>query len=342
MRTRTLWKLLVVAIVIGLALSFWPNRTISPLEVSEPASGVTASPEYLVLVNGVAITPELVDRELKISRLNVATPLPPLTGDDLVAAQEDALNQLIERQLILQVARRNDFVLSDEIVARYVDLLYGSHSAEELAAALQKVDASAEDLAWWVGEIFTVETFITDVVLADAASGQSQDVYNEWFNALRAEATVEWPRQGEQSPRDMALIGQIAPDFTLATPDGQTVSLSDYRGRVVLVNFWASWCPSCIAEMPDYEAVYQELSPDFVVLGVNFKENGGQVQQYATGLDVSFPVLLDTDGVVTSQQYRLAGMPGSFIIDRAGQIVYRHTGPMSGDTLRRKLAEAGL
>jgi peroxiredoxin len=136
------------------------------------------------------------------------------------------------------------------------------------------------------------------------------------------------------------IADQPAPDFTLTTLEGQPVSLSDYTGKVVLVNFWATWCPSCITEMPDYEQVYQRHGQDdFIVLGINFQEGPEQVGQYAAGLGLTFPVLLDQDGRVTTRQYQVIGMPASFIIDRQGKIFYRHLGPMSGETLQAKLAE---
>nr|HMQ52336.1 TlpA disulfide reductase family protein [Anaerolineae bacterium] len=124
--------------------------------------------------------------------------------------------------------------------------------------------------------------------------------------------------------------------------DGQAVSLSDYAGQIILLNFWATWCTSCLTEMPAYEQVYQAYQPDLVVLAINLQESVPEVQQYAAGLGLSFPVLLDRQGLVTNQQYQVTGMPGSFIIDRQGQIYYRHLGPMSADTLTTKLAELGL
>jgi peroxiredoxin len=97
--------------------------------------------------------------------------------------------------------------------------------------------------------------------------------------------------------------------------------------------------------MPDYEQVYRQYGRgdgDFVVLGINFQERSSRVEQYATGLGLTFPVLLDQEGSVTNRQYQVTGMPASFIVDRQGLIVYRHLGPMSGETLITKLAELDL
>ena len=81
--------------------------------------------------------------------------------------------------------------------------------------------------------------------------------------------------------------------FQFKDVTGKNHALSDYKGKWVLVNFWATWCSSCITEMPEYEAVYQHYTPDFVVLGVNFQEVAPHVQQYADGLGLSFPVVTE-------------------------------------------------
>ena len=114
----------------------------------------------------------------------------------------------------------------------------------------------------------------------------------------------------------------LAPDFTLATLDGSTVRLADLRGKVVLLNFWATWCPPCKAEMPDLDAlqrIYGE-SQGLVVLGINLQEDAGTVASFVQERNLSFPVLLDTDGTVTSGLYQVRPLPTSFIIDRQGYI----------------------
>jgi peroxiredoxin len=325
-------------VVIGLivfGLSLWSCLP----STSPPAAGVL--PQQIATVNGVAITEEMVDRELKISRLNVASPLQGLAGDDLRRAREDALNQLITRQLILQAAGRRGFRLDPDFIEEQADLLFGAHGDKAVAAALSQAGASRADLLWWVGEIFTVEEFTTKVIMAGAAPEERQQVYNEWLNAQRAEARIETYVNG-QAQTTYALTGKTAPDFSLTSLEGRPVSLSDHAGKVVLINFWATWCSSCLTEMLEYEQVYRQYSPEFIILGVNLAEAGPHVQQYITGLGLTFPVLLDEDGQVTTYQYRLIGMPGSFIIDQHGKIFYQHIGPMSADTLVAKLEALGL
>lgn len=120
-----------------------------------------------------------------------------------------------------------------------------------------------------------------------------------------------------------------APDFTLTDMQGEAVSLSQYRGKVILLNFWAGWCPPCRAEMPSMEKLYRQLKDrDFVILAVNVEEGGrAAVQDFTREIPVSFPILLDTAQTV-SRLYRVRGLPQSYIIDREGKIVQQVTGGM--------------
>lgn len=334
-------------IIVGVALlvALFTGRIVPSSPVVEPASSKHDElPQVVAIVNGEAITRDMVEAELKISRLNIIEPLPALTGEDLERAIEEAANQLITRHLILQAAVRDNVVLTDDFVESRADSLFGSSGPEALAEALRQAGATREALLWWVREIMTVEAYVTEVIMANAAPEARQDVYNDWLNARRAAADIKTYLNGEEQ-RLPALINEPAPDFTLTNLAGQEVTLSDYAGQVVLVNFWASWCPSCITEMPAYEQVYQQYGHgegEFVVLGVNLQEGQAHVEQYANGLGLTFPVLLDQNGNVTNHHYQVTGMPASIIIDRQGVIFYRHLGPMSDETLVSKLEELGL
>lgn len=113
-----------------------------------------------------------------------------------------------------------------------------------------------------------------------------------------------------------------APDFTLKTTDGGAISLSSLRGKVVLLNFWATWCPPCRAEMPDLEALQRHYGADheFVVLGVNNMEGADEVAAFAQRQGITFPLLLDADGRVGAKLFGVRYLPTSLIIDRDGYI----------------------
>lgn len=130
-----------------------------------------------------------------------------------------------------------------------------------------------------------------------------------------------------------AQMGQLAPDFSLPTLGGGETNLSDYTGQVVLVNFWATWCPPCKAEMPDINAYYEARQDDgLVVLAVNAQEDTATVSSFIEATGFSFPVLLDSDGRV-EQQYQVRSFPMTFVIDRDGRVVYIHNGLISPDVL---------
>ncbi len=114
--------------------------------------------------------------------------------------------------------------------------------------------------------------------------------------------------------------GFAAPGFTLETPDGQTMTLSELRGQVVLINFWATWCPPCRAEMPAIQEVYEQYRDQgFVVLAVDLMEIDAQVTTFADQLALTFPILMDRDGDV-SQRYRIRSIPTTYFVDRSGVI----------------------
>jgi peroxiredoxin len=122
-----------------------------------------------------------------------------------------------------------------------------------------------------------------------------------------------------------------APAFTLATLSGEQAALSQYKGQVVLVNFWATWCGPCQQEMPLLEQMYKKYQPaGFTLIGVNVDKEAAPVKALLARRPVSFPVLLDPANEV-SKAYHVDEMPSSVIIDRKGQIRYIHRGYKPGD-----------
>ena len=135
-------------------------------------------------------------------------------------------------------------------------------------------------------------------------------------------------------------VGESAPDFTLVDLEGNQVSLSDFRGKTVFVNFWATWCPPCRAEMPEIEAVYQEYKDKgVVVIGVDILEPEDVVRQFVEQGGYSWIFALDTSGEVAAN-YEITAIPTSFFIDREGIIQVVAIGAMTKRTMETKLAEA--
>ncbi|MEJ2592461.1 MAG: TlpA disulfide reductase family protein [Candidatus Thiodiazotropha sp.] len=122
-----------------------------------------------------------------------------------------------------------------------------------------------------------------------------------------------------------------APAFTLSGLDGRSHALADYAGRVVIVNFWASWCPPCRAEMPSLNRAWAKLQGKGVaMLAINAAEDRAAVAAFVGDHPIAFPVLLDSDGEAGTR-WAVKGLPTTFVIDRAGRIVYRAIGDREWD-----------
>jgi cytochrome c biogenesis protein CcmG, thiol:disulfide interchange protein DsbE len=149
--------------------------------------------------------------------------------------------------------------------------------------------------------------------------------------ALAGGAWIHWkrvPTDEEIVASVAARVNFLAPDFELTTLDGKSARLSEQRSQVVLVNFWATWCPPCRAEMQDIQIAAQAHPENFVVLAVNDGEDAETIRPFVTESRLTFPVLLDADGAV-AQKYRVQGLPTSFFIDRAGIVRAANMGAMS-------------
>jgi peroxiredoxin len=125
--------------------------------------------------------------------------------------------------------------------------------------------------------------------------------------------------------------GGPAPAFTLTDLAGNSGALSQYKGQVVMVNFWATWCGPCQQEMPLLDQMYRKYKPaGFTLIGVNVDKDAPPVKELLARKPVSFPVLLDPSNTV-SKSYHVDEMPSSVIIDRQGNVRYVHRGYKPGD-----------
>ena len=154
------------------------------------------------------------------------------------------------------------------------------------------------------------------------------------------------PQQSTNKLRlDIPKMPIPAPDFQLKDPAGKQVSIKEFRGKVVFLNFWATWCPPCVEEMPAMEKLHQELQKEgLVILAINFQEGPERVKEFLTKHNLTVMALLDRDGKV-AELYQAWALPVSIIINKRGEIVARAMGAKdwysheSRQVFRKLLAE---
>lgn len=130
--------------------------------------------------------------------------------------------------------------------------------------------------------------------------------------------------------------GNAAPDFEIETIDGDLVHLSDYRGQVVFLNFWATWCPPCRAEMPDMQKVHDDYADlDVAILGVNqidTESKDEDVPAFLDEFDITFPILIDK-GLDVGMRYRALTYPTTYVLDQQGRVYDIAVGPLNYDMM---------
>jgi cytochrome c biogenesis protein CcmG, thiol:disulfide interchange protein DsbE len=136
-------------------------------------------------------------------------------------------------------------------------------------------------------------------------------------------------------------VGHPAPDFVLQTLDGEPVRLSDFRGKPVILNFWASWCGPCRAEIPALQAAWQKVEGDAVILGVDVQENPRIVSAFAIERGMTYPIVLDASGEVY-RSYRIYALPTTYFIDARGIVSELYTGALNVPLIQRRVEELAL
>lgn len=146
--------------------------------------------------------------------------------------------------------------------------------------------------------------------------------------------------QGPSVAGPSALVGQTAPVFVLHDDRGNVASLASYRGKIVVMNLWASWCPPCRAEMPDLQRIEREYARDgVVVIGVNQGESPERASAFARSLDITFPIWID-EAQRYGRVYAALGLPTTVVIDRRGIVERGFDGPLTIEQMRTTIATA--
>lgn len=152
--------------------------------------------------------------------------------------------------------------------------------------------------------------------------------------AVSQESAVQDPSTLATRPQP----GFRAPDFTLTTLDGNEITLSELKGRPVIINFWATWCGPCRQETPHFQTFYERFQDDVVMLGINQRENLDQVNGFVNEFGMTYPVLLDTDGTVYDR-YQVFGLPTTWFVNPDGVLVSVAPGGITEAFLEDQLQE---
>ena len=131
-------------------------------------------------------------------------------------------------------------------------------------------------------------------------------------------------------------VGMRAPDFTLPGLQQDDVKLSDFRGKKVFLNFWATWCPPCQEEMPDIQQLYENNQKNVAIVAVNIGESKAKAASYMMENQLDFRVLIDQNRKI-AQEYMVRGIPTSYFLNEDGVIIEKHTGALSYDQMVNKL-----
>lgn len=146
-------------------------------------------------------------------------------------------------------------------------------------------------------------------------------------------ASVIWGGYALESARPPLVAGSIVQGFDLASLTGNHVNLGDLKGKILIVNFWTTWCGPCKAEIPVLAAVTKEFQDQVVVIGINAGETPEVVQNYVDVNDIPYAVLLDENNAV-ADQYLIRAFPTTLIIDRNGVLIAKHIGPLTSDVIQ--------
>jgi cytochrome c biogenesis protein CcmG/thiol:disulfide interchange protein DsbE len=137
----------------------------------------------------------------------------------------------------------------------------------------------------------------------------------------------------------ITMVNRPAPDFTLTTFGGKTISLKDFRGKPVVINFWASWCPPCRDEAPLIERTWRAYkNRDLIFLGVNIQDRKEDALNYMREFDITYPNGPDPTGEITID-YGVSGLPVTFFVSRDGKVVRRWVGALEPSVLNRSIEE---
>ncbi len=330
-RTRQRRRLLAYSgLLMGLALVVW-------------GTAVWWQPilqrDVVARVNGRPITMQQIDQEIRLSKaISMAA-----TGKESAPAPPSIMEQLILAEVKAQAARQANFsVTPEEVEAELASVTKLTRlSPEKLDESLSRYGLTRDDLRASMANTTLADRFVKRYVVNGIADPKARvDKIDRWQSDLLQLARIERVRNpaNGNAPR----VGAEAPDFALMDTNGKEVRLSSLRGKTVMLNFWAPWCPPCRAEMPVLQQTYQEYAAarsqggGFELLGIATQSELANVIAFVQEYGNTFPTLMDTQNEATGL-YQVGPIPTSYFIDGRGIVRAVHIGQLDAATLRRYL-----
>ncbi|MFQ5854770.1 MAG: redoxin domain-containing protein [Anaerolineae bacterium] len=291
-----------------------------------------ADSDVAATVNGQPITQQelATEQALFVTMSTLTQGKPPAQPP----TEFEILNQMIANQLKYQAATSAGITVSPEQVEAQISAIeaQAGFTEAQLQSALAQAGLDRSVLQEWLRRQIAIGAYVSSVLLVNVPPAAQEAAVRNWSNTLQTQADVEI-RLGTSGARRAAKIGEPAPDFALPTPGGETVSLSDFRGRPVLLNFWATWCPPCKIEMPDIEALYQKYKDQgFTVIAIDQQESPAAVQAFFDQMGLSFQPVIDSTGEIFNL-YRVVALPTSYFVDAGGIVRVRHRGMMTREQM---------
>jgi cytochrome c biogenesis protein CcmG/thiol:disulfide interchange protein DsbE len=332
-----------------------------PTSVDETVS-LNEDDDVVATVNDQIITKEAWQKATRLDAVMNQLARQP------IATAEETLDRLANEIIVLEaVSSSGDGdggpPTAAELEARTLALEQSWQVSDEaLVAALAEVGLTRDDLLERVGRLIQVEAALKQLAaqeadlnawLAEARTSAEIGLYHALVDLppapveasaqetnLAEASTQREPVAGETEkfapPPEMPVapyVENAAPVFTLPQLDGQPLTLSNFRGKPTIVNFWASWCPPCRHELPALQAAYDAHRDEIGFIAVDVKEEPGVVTSFIEELGLSFPVVLDLDGQVSDVSYEVRGLPTTIFVDVNGVVAARHVGPLDEATI---------
>lgn len=281
-------------------------------------------------INDLEFTQSELERELALNRATYK-----LTNNKELVLQdlEGTLQNLIPTLLLDQQAQHAGLsATEDEVTTALDNFIAGRQlTLDELEAELTRQGVTLADFQKSLARNIRVEKYLEQTF---AQTGPEVD-YSTWFNELRDGASIEILYT---PPEELPLLGAVAPDFILANAKEEAVSLSQFQGRPVVINFWATWCLPCRREMPAFQHAFETYQDDgLIILAVNFEEKSDLVRPFIEEFGLTFEIVYDTQAKV-SQLYQVTGLPRTIFVDRQGVIQHIQIGEVE-ETLLTEIIE---